>query len=216
MLTRDESRRIVAAMASLHDAYVGTRIDGLCPLVDRNAFFTPAAVRSVATHPMAPFALPGWERLVELAPEDIAPTLLRLLDRPGMLAAALSGYPSTLVHGDLKIANLGFDDRRIVMLDWGSLTGYAPRAVDYAWYLAINGAAIDASLDEQLSDVLAVLTPEDQHALPLALLGVLLQLGWDKGLAATSEDLAVRERELADLRWWWARVREALEQWSPR
>jgi hypothetical protein len=63
--------------------------------------------------------------------------------------------------------------------------------------------------------VSAVLTPEDQQALPLALLGALLQLGWDKGLTATSGDPAVRAKERADLRWWWVRAREALEQWSP-
>jgi hypothetical protein len=57
--------------------------------------------------------------------------------------------------------------------------------------------------------------PEDRDALPLALLGALLQLGWEKALGATSDDPATRERERAGLAWWCARAREALEEWSP-
>jgi aminoglycoside phosphotransferase (APT) family kinase protein len=122
---------------------------------------------------------------------------------------------ATLLHGDLKVANVGFDGRRTVMLDWGTLTGTGPPAVEHAWYWAVNGAAVDASLDDLLADAAALLGSEDRRALPLALLGALLQLGWEKALGATSDDPAVRARERARLAWWWERAKEALEAWSP-
>jgi hypothetical protein len=56
----------------------------------------------------------------------------------------------------------------------------------------------------------------NEEALRLALLGGLVQLGWDKALHATGHpDAAVRARERADLDWWTARARDALERWSP-
>jgi hypothetical protein len=35
-------------------------------------------------------------------------------------------HPTTVVHGDLKLANLGLVGRRVVVLDWGDLTAVAP------------------------------------------------------------------------------------------
>ncbi|MCA1842856.1 MAG: hypothetical protein LC792_06615, partial [Actinobacteria bacterium] len=61
-----------------------------------------------------------------------------------------------------------------------------------------------AGLDDLLSDITETLGPEDRAVLPLALLGALLQLGWEKALGATSDDPATRARERAGLAWWWA------------
>jgi len=100
------------------------------------------------------------------------------------------------------------------MLDWGSLTGIGPAALDHAWYLAVNSAAIDAPLDELLADAAERLEPEEREAMPLALLAALLQLGWDKALGATSDDRDIRARERDGLSWWCARAAAALDAWS--
>lgn len=215
LLTREQSRRVVAAASSLHDAFAGMRIEGLCPLVDRLAFLTPAVARGTADEPLRGMVLEGWSRFGEVVPPPIGEAVLELIERPGTLAAALGAFPQTLLHGDLKVANLGFNGATVVMLDWGTLTGMGPRAVEHAWYLAVNGAAIDASLDELLDDAARVLAPEDRDGLPLALLGALVQLGWEKALGATSDDPATQTRERAGLEWWCARAAEALSQWSP-
>ena len=215
VLTREQSRRVVAAMSSLHDTFAGTRIQGLCPLVDRLAFLTPTVTRATADDPLRGMVLEGWSRFPELVPGEVGDAVLELLARPGTLAAALGAYPQTLLHGDLKVANIGFDGPNLVMLDWGTLTGMGPRAVEHAWYLAINGAAIDATLDELLDDASGVLGPDDRDAVPLALLGALVQLGWEKALGATGDDPSTRVREQAGLDWWCARAGEALSQWSP-
>lgn len=215
LLTRGQSRRILGAASTLHEAFAGMRFEGLCPLVDRHAYLTPSAVRGVEDHPLRGLVLEGWERFAELVPTDIGQSVFDLLERPGRLATALADHPQTLLHGDLKVANIGFDGPTVVMVDWGTLTGMGPPAVDHAWYLAVNSAAIDAELDELLADVESVLGPDDRRALPLALLGQVMVLGWEKALGATSDDAAVQARERAGLAWWCERAADALEMWSP-
>ena len=215
LLTRAQSRQVIGAVSALHHTFAGSRVDGLCPLVDRLAFLTPAAVRSLHDHPLRRIVLEGWDRFAALAPEDVGTAIAALLDRPGRLAAALSSYPETLLHGDLKLANIGVAGDTVVLLDWGTLTGMGPAAVDHAWYLAVNSAAIDASADDLLADVESSLAPDDRAALPLALLAQVLLLGWEKALGATSDDAATADRERAGLAWWCRQARAALEQWSP-
>jgi hypothetical protein len=215
LLTRAQSRRVLAAVAALHAVFADTRLDGLCPLVDRLAFLTPASVRGVEDHPLRPLVLEGWDRFFDLAPDGIGTTVAELLERPGRLAAALGSYPRTLLHGDLKVSNIGLRSDAVVLLDWGTLTTMGPPALDHAWHLAINGAAIDAELDDMLADVHAVLAPDARPALPSAMLAQVVLLGWEKALGATSDDPATRARERAGLRWWFRQAAEALELWSP-
>jgi hypothetical protein len=214
-ITRAQSRRLLAAAASVHKAFRSPAISGMCSLADRLALLTPAVVRPMSNHPLRHPILDGWDRFFELIPGHLRQPLLSLVEQPGILAAELGKFPAVLLHGDLKLANLGINSRRVVMLDWGTMTGPGPPAVDFAWYLAINGASIGASLDEQLDDVTSMLAPEDRAAIPLALLGALVQLGWEKSLRAGSSDPATARRERSGLGWWSARATEALEEWSP-
>ena len=209
-LSRAQSRRVLAAARELHGAFARTVVEGLCPLVDRLAFLTPAAVRGVHDHPLRALVLEGWGRFAELVPGNVGRSVVELLERPGRLAAALGRHPRTLLHGDLKVSNLGFPGDGVVLLDWGTLTTIGPAALDLAWYLAINSAAVDVDLDDLLTDVRASLGPDDRAALPLALLAQLVLLGWEKALGATSDDPARRGRERAGLAWWCDRAAEAL------
>jgi hypothetical protein len=211
LVSRGESRKVMAAVASMHRKFAGTSLDGFCPLIGRFSFLTPTVVGSIPSHPLGTVVAEGWARFPEVAPADVSRSLLALLEQPRALASALGEHPPTLLHGDLKVANMGLTGDRVVILDWGSLTGLGPPAVDHAWYLAINGAAIDASLDDLLSDAIGALRPEEREAVPLALVGGLLQLGWEKALGATSDDPALRARERAGLRWWCDRATEALD-----
>ena len=147
----------------------------------------------------------------------VAEPVLAILERPEPFAAALSAYPSTLIQGDLKLGNLGILGGRVVMLDWGTQTGWAPPAVEAALHLAINWSRIDATREQVLDDFRAAEGKRHhEDALRLALLGGLVQLGWDKALHASGHpDPAVRAREAADLAWWTDRAREALGGWSP-
>jgi aminoglycoside phosphotransferase (APT) family kinase protein len=149
-------------------------------------------------------------------PKDVAAAVDRVHERPASLAERLGRHCCTLVHGDLKLANMGFTGDRVVILDWGSLTSWAPAEVDYAWFVAVNGASIDATHDELLADARRAMgAHHDARAMRLALLGALAQLGWDKALGATDPaNEAVRRREREGLEWWVARARDAFEVWS--
>ena len=218
-ITRADSRRVLEAAAALHAAFAGGPPLELCPLADRYAFLSPATARREAGGADEVPALigRGWERFAEVVPADVAEPVLAVLERPEVLATALSGFGSTLVQGDLKLGNLGFTTDRVVMLDWGTQTGWAPPAVEVAWYLAINWSRIDATREQVLDDFRAAEGERhDSDALRLALLGGLVQLGWDKALHASGHpDPAVRAREAADLAWWTERARDALAVWSP-
>jgi hypothetical protein len=216
---RGDSRRVLEAAAALHAAFADDPPLQLCSLADRYGFLSPATARREAggADEVPRLIGRGWERFAEVAPAEVAGPVLAVLERPASLAAGLSRYPSTLVQGDLKLGNLGFAGDRVVMLDWGTQTGWAPAAVEVAWYLAINWSRIDATREQVLDDFRAAEGDRhDEDALRLALLGGLVQLGWDKALHASGHaDPAVRAREAADLSWWCDRARDAFEVWSP-
>lgn len=213
--SRQQSRQIMAAVADLHHSFVDPSIEGLCSVVERISFLAPSAIQGLPDHPLSEIGSRGWERFVELVPADVGNAVVALWDRPGGLASVLGQHPVTILHGDLKAANIGLDGSTVVLLDWGTLTGVGPAALDLAWYLATNSAAVDASLDELLADATQVLSPDDRAALPLALLSQVLLLGWEKALGATSDDPTTRDREQDGLAWWCQRAAEALELWSP-
>jgi hypothetical protein len=218
-LSRADSRRVLEAAAALHARFWDDPPLALCSMVDRYRFLSPATGRREAggADEVPRLIGRGWERFAEVAPADVAGPVLAVLERPEPFAAALAGFGSTLVQGDLKLGNLGLTADRVVMLDWGTQTGWAPPAVEVAWYLALNWSRIDASREQVLDDFRAAEGERhDEGALRLALLGGLVQLGWDKALHASGHpDPAVRAREAADLAWWTARARDALEVWSP-
>ena len=136
-----------------------------------------------------------------------------------MLAGAVRREPLVAADGrsgsPLERVVLAGD--RLVLVDRGTQTGWAAPAVEVAWYLADNHSRIDATREQVLDDFRAAEGGEhDEDALPLALLGGMVQLGWDKALHASGHpDPAVRAREAADLAWWTARARDGLERWSP-
>ncbi len=138
----DQHRRFVDHLAALHaDFWDWADTLGLLGLERRYAWFTPAAMRSEAARPepsvIPRLAVTGWERLPEVAP-GMAEQLFALQDDPRPFLAALASGPHTLVHGDVKLGNLGSrPDGATVMIDW-ALPGRAPPAFDLAHYLALE------------------------------------------------------------------------------
>jgi hypothetical protein len=215
---RRDSARVLAAVAALHDAFrsdVATLPTALCPLEARYTALSPNTARESPDDEVPRLIGRGWELFAEAVADDVAGAVYRLLDDPTPLVTALRQGEPTLVHGDLKLANLGLAPDRVVMIDWGTLTGVAPAAVDLAWYLAINGARFEATADAVLADLRAVAAGEPR-VFDVALVGALVQLGWNKALdALQSPDPVKRAVERAGLDWWVATVRGALDAWSP-
>ena len=216
-VTRVQSRRLLRGAAALHGAFTRRPVDDLCSLTDLLGFLSPTATAPHrADHEVPRLVEQGWGRFADVVAGDVADAVFRILESPGSLADALGHFDAALLHGDLKLANLGLGAGRVVVLDWGPQTSWGPPAVDYAWFIAVNGAGVLASLDELVDDVRTAAGPaHDEDALRLALLGAFVQLGWEKALGATADDGDVRLRERAGLEWWTARARDALDHWQP-
>lgn len=217
VLTRAENYRIFEAAAAMYDTFRGERMEGLCTLTDRYALLSPAtANRERSSNPLMPFVKRGWELFADVVPGDVAEAVFAILDSPRLLARQIERCETTLIHGDFWLANLGLMRDRVVMLDWG-LAAEAPPAVDFTAYLATSGPRIAATHEQLLDDFCAVCGgSHDERALRLALIGGLVEMGWNKAIKVVdATDEARRARVAADLNWWVRHVRESLDTWSP-
>ena len=117
-------------VARLHAASAGESLPAdLCLLRDRYSFLSRRRLRPVVDmHPVPGFPLAAWDRFGDVVPADVAEIVLAFVDEPAPLVDALARRPTTLIHGDLKLSNVGLDSDRVVLVDWGCLTGVAPPA----------------------------------------------------------------------------------------
>jgi hypothetical protein len=144
----------------------------------------------------------GWPRFERVAARA-AGVIVPLLDDPGPLLAALGPTPQTLVHGDWKLDNLGSSPGgRTILLDW-ELSGLGAATSDLAWYLAINcrrlagsKAAAIATYREALERYGIDTGPWWDTQLSLALVGALVQFGWEKALNGYDDELAWWEEQV--------------------
>ena len=218
-VSRAEHRRIVHGIARLHDTFRGEPLPELCSLADQFRMLAPATVSTISDrdHFLPPLVLRGWELWPDAVPGDVAGAVLAVHDRADDLAAQLITHDTTLIHGDLRLANLGLRGDALALIDWGTLTAVAPSALDWAVYLATDIQRVDVTHDEFLDDIrVAEGGRHDADATSLALLGALAIMGWNKALDLFDiDDEAWRAQQRADLDWWVTQVRFALEIWSP-
>jgi Phosphotransferase enzyme family len=218
-LGRDEVRRVLDAVAELHLAFWGEPLPALCGLEDRYHLLSPRTARRETDRGEAvgDVITRCWEMFAELAPPDIADVVVALAEDSAPLAEELSRCEQTLIHGDVRLNNLGLHDDRVVLVDWGERTGAAPAAVELASFLVFDAHRFDVSRDDVIEDFRGLYGDRfDPRALELALIGGLVQLGCNFALPIVlgrgDEALAAAKSELA---WWAPRVAKALETWSP-
>ena len=220
VLSREENRRVLEAVDRMYREFWGQDLPG-CPLYDHFLTFNPfnptlAAQLEKLDTPVPGLMRRGWGMFGDVAPPDVADAMQALLDDPTSLVRELERRPATLIHGDLRLHNMGMTKDRVILLDW-EIAGNAPPAVEFGWYLIISASRIDATR-EQITDDFRETSGErfDPTALELGMISALLSLGWNKAIDILEHpDPAIRAQERADLDWWIARVRTALEAWSP-
>lgn len=218
-LDRADVRRILSATRQLHDAFWAQGLPELCTLEDRYSLFSPATGRRELERGSRHGVVftTGWDAFFAHAPTDIANAVSVILQRPRLLAERLGRHEHTLIHGDLRLGNLGFCDGRLVLIDWGERAGMAPPAVELGWFLGFDGWRLDVSKDQVIDDFRVLYGDRcDETALHLSLLGALVQIGGLLGFWLTQErsehSRAIWMRELS---WWTATAERALNVWSP-
>jgi hypothetical protein len=158
--------------------------------------------------------LPGWDAFDRLAPGAAREVIASLGADPGPLLSALAALPSTLLHGDLKLANVGIEpDGTIDLVDWQMVT-VAPVAVELGWFLVSNVASLPLPPDDVLARYHAAMATRgpaasgdwDAQVDSAMLVGLLLR-GWRKGADAEAGlTLASGVSAADDLAWWCDRI----------
>jgi hypothetical protein len=218
-LDRTEVRRVLEAIAELHLAFWGQRFDDLCRLEDRYNLLSPPTGRSERERGERAGELITrcWEHFDELVPREIATAIVAMAEKPAPLARLLDTCEPTLIHGDVRLNNLGFSDERIILVDWGERTGSAPAPVELASFLVFDAKRFDVSRDDVVADFRGLYGDRwDERAMELALIGGFVQLGchFTLPIALGGGDEA-RAAARAELEWWIPKVGAALEKWSP-
>ena len=218
-LGRTEVRRVLEAVADLHLAFWGERFDELCALEDRYNLLSPPTGRRERERGERAGELITrcWEHFAELVPGEIATAIVAMAEQPALLAELLDACEPTLIHGDVRLNNLGFSDDRVVLVDWGERTGSAPAAVELASFLVFDAERFDVTRDEVVAEFRSLYGDRhDEKALELALIGGFVQLGchFTLPIALGGGDEA-RAAAHAELAWWTPKVAAALEKWSP-
>lgn len=199
-ITAEQNACFLDHLAALHAAFWQTtrNIDVVAPL-DRYLELSPRMAAEEAARgepPLVPRLVgQGWPLLESVAPRAAA-VVVPLVHDPSPLLAALATTPQTLVHGNWKLDNLGIDDGRTILLDWET-PGRGAGAADLAWYLAINCRRLPVSKEAAIDLYRAALerrgidtSPWWDRQLGLALLGGLVQFGWEKAFGGHDEELA--------------------------
>lgn len=139
-------RGVLRGMAAMHarfweDPPIGELGAAMCQLEQRVALLSPASLRALGrvlpTNELVATFPDGWDRLPRRVDPGIARDLQTLADDPAPFVRALDGYPTTLLHGDLWIANVAWDGQRAIPIDWQPTA--APSGYDLAYFVYMLG-----------------------------------------------------------------------------
>jgi hypothetical protein len=213
-ITINELDVVLGGMAALHSIpgeevegrVNGTSWDERLRLICRSSLERPGPAQdAVATR-----ILPGWDAWDRVA----SPAARSIVDSLGSdrepLLDALSDEPSVLLHGDLKLANVGIGPNGAVeMIDW-QMVMIAPVAVELGWFLVANVNALPLPPGEVLDRYWRARGLDGTRQNDIAILAGLLLRGWRKGYDVEAGiSLASGVSAADDLAWWCERSVEA-------
>jgi hypothetical protein len=195
-------------------------IDGgpWCPVPERITLISRAALErpGPARDAVGDRILPGWDAFDRLVPAEVRDLVRGLGESPQALEAVLERLPATLLHGDLKLANVGIaPDGSIDLVDW-QMVMLGPVAIELGWFLVSNVASLplppDAVMERYRAAAGAGGSDWDRQVDGAILVGLLLR-GWRKG--ADTEAGIVHASGVSaadDLAWWSGRAIQAADR----
>jgi hypothetical protein len=236
----EELDHVLAAIAEVH-AFPWVDDDGVvrslgdpdfprggpwCPIRERITLICRASLErpGPARDAVADRILPGWNAFDRLASPSARELIAMLGDDPQPLVNVLAAQPHTLIHGDLKLANVGIAaDGAVEAVDW-QMVSLAPIAIEIGWFLVANTACLPFEPNEVIRRYRTQLRKgyldpdtgwlrgndfEDDGVDAAVLVGLLLR-GWRKGADAEAGiTLASGVSAAEDLAWWCDRAVEA-------
>lgn len=170
---------------------------GLTTMDQRIRFFAPENIAPElrAAHVPGPIAAAerGWRALPARSPA-LASLAARVHDNPGLVSGPLTGTPSTFLHGDWKMGNLGtHPDGRTILLDW-AYPGAGPACWDLCWYLALNQARLPEPKEAAIARFRAAIEAHGVDTgswwdtqLDLCMIAIMATFGWEKALGSDEE-----------------------------
>jgi hypothetical protein len=130
----------------------------------------------------------GWELALELVSPAVRNYLCRPVDE---IFQPWKNLPATLLHGDLKIANMAIvPGNRLALFDW-PLAGCAPSAIELGWYIAVNATRLACTKEEFLNKYRSRLQAHLkqaidekiwEHMIKLAIVSGAMMMLWSKAL----------------------------------
>jgi|CXWL01.1.fsa_nt_gi hypothetical protein len=207
--------KMLSALSDMHAACWDVPLEDArisrCTPRSRLLLLSPASAQALATEGIDFGAPEGWRLFQRVAPPEVAHLVMSLLTEPTPLVSAMEKLPQTLLHGDAKVANMGFDDVGIWMFDW-SMVMRGPIGLELGWLLAVNASRLPWLHDETLARYAAHLErrlgpsgfsqgdwPRQQA---IAVLTGFMVLAWAKALQAEAG-------ETQEFEWWCKRTIEA-------
>ncbi len=227
-ISEKDHELILDAMAALHAAFwedpaLDNPALNLCTPEQIFSWTSQERARQVLTvcpHEVLEWPIEGWNLLPEYVEADVADLLRSLARDPGPLCHVLARFPRTLVHSDMRGANLGVvhgEPPRLILLDWMLASATIP-TFDLARYLlecqfpSDKEAAIDF-YKQRLAQHLGDRFDESwwQPLLELGLLaGFLMMAGFKAWLGTYDNDEECRIRHRAVFPW----CSEYAEAWT--
>jgi hypothetical protein len=208
---------LLSALAALHARYWESdvlRLPWLAAPVVRFALLGPMASSEEARRPSPDAFFDDVRRGWEMAFSRLPPHVKDLLSRPAsVLAADCAGLPSTLLHGDAKVANFALlPGRRVAAFDW-QLLGVGPATLDLGWYLAVNAGRLARPKEHVIARYRDLLeshlmrplsNPLWERMMSVAVLSGALMLLWAKALRLEEPDSPPAVEEW---NWWVTQLR---------
>jgi hypothetical protein len=142
--------RVAAMHARFWDAPPAEDL-GWCGVRERLLFLSEPAGERLRAAGMMEFGFAsGWERFHATVPHELSVFVRELHREPAPLLGVLAALPQTLLHNDVKTANVAIEGDTLWLFDW-QLTGIGPACSEIGWLIGVNSTRLPWTLDETVA-----------------------------------------------------------------